>query len=155
MKLTVTPAGRSLKVFASLAGSYAGAMLFLTLLEYLGFVRHPEDVIKTIFSVWYVGAMFLICVGLLIIFTIFSIFTYIKVCKEKQKKFLLFALPAHIISAVLLFLSLALITKGKDAANAGCIMNLIAAIIAVYLTVISIVFKHIAYGKARKANNQN
>lgn len=155
MKLTVSPAGRSLKVFASLAGSFAGALLFLTLLEYLGLVRHPEDVIKTIFSVWYIGAMFIICAGLLITLTIVSIFVYIKVCKEKQKKFLLFALPAHIISAALMFVSIVLILKGKDTTKVGCIMNLIAGIIVVYLTVVSAVFKHIVYSKARKANNQN
>lgn len=158
MKLTVTPAGRSLKYFASAAGSYAGALLFLTLLEYLGFVRHPEDALKTIFSVWYVGAMFIICLGLLVALTICSIFTYVKVCKEKQKKFLLFALPAHVISAVLMFVSLIVIMKdinNIDNRNVACIMNLIAGIVAVYLTVISIVFKHIAYGKAKKANKEN
>lgn len=155
MKLTISPAGRSLKFFASAAGSYAGALLFLTLLEYLGFVRHPEDAIKTIFSVWYVGAMFIICVGLLITLTICSIFTYIYVCKEKQKKFLLFALPAHIISAALMFISIILIMKNKDGRNVACIMNLIAGIVAIYLTVVSIVFKHVAYGKARKAEKQN
>ena len=155
MKSTITPAGRSLKFFASAAGSYAGALLFLTLLEYLGLVRHPEDVIKTIFSIWYIGAMFIICVGLLVVLTICSIFTYVKVCKEKQKKFLLFALPAHVISAALMFVSIVLIMRDHDARNIGCIMNLIAGIIGIYLTVISIVFKHVAYGKARKANKQN
>ncbi|MBQ0045618.1 MAG: hypothetical protein KBS35_01875 [Mycoplasma sp.] len=155
MKLTVTPAGRSLKYFASIAGSYSGAVLFLTLLEYLGLVRHPEDAILTIFSVWYVGTMFVICVGLLIAMTVCSIFTYVKVCKEKQKKFLLFALPAHVISAVLMFVSILVILKDKDSRNVGCIMNLIAGLVALYLAIISGIFKHIAYGKARKANKQN
>lgn len=151
MKLTKTPAGRSLKYFASAAGAYAGALLFLTLLEYIGFVRHPEDVLKSIFSVWYVGAMFIICVGLLLVMTVCSIFTYRYVCKEKQKKFLLFALPAHIISAALMFLSIAILIKGKDDRNVACIINLIAGLVALYLTIVSAVFKHITYGKARKA----
>ncbi len=99
--------------------------------------------------------MFIICAGLFITMTITSIFAYIKVCKEKQKKFLLFALPAHVISATLMFVSIFLIIKGKDMTKIGCILNLIAGIIAIYLTVISAVFKHIVYGKARKANNQN
>ena len=152
MKLTVSPAGRSLKYFASAAGSYAGALLFLTLLEYIGFVRHPEDVIKSIFSVWYVGAMFVISAGLLLALTVSSIFTYIYVCKEKQKKFLLFALPAHIISAVLMIFSIAILTKSNEDRVPACIMNLVAGIVALYLTIVSAVFKHITYGKARKAN---
>lgn len=151
MKLTKTPAGRSLKYFASAAGAYAGALLFLTLLEYIGFVLHPEDVLKTIFSVWYVGVMFIICVGLLLIMTICSIFTYRYVCKEKQKKFLLFAIPAHVISAVLMIFSIVILVKGKDDRSIACIINLIAGIVALYLTIVSAVFKHIAYGKARKA----
>lgn len=154
MKLTVSPAGRSLKYFASIAGSFAGALLFLTLLEYIGFIWRPSDDIKSIFSVWYVGAMFIICVGLLIATTICSIFTYIKVCKENQKKFLLFALPAHIISAALMLISIFIIMKDKDSRSAGCIINLVAGIIALYLAIVSGVFKHIAYGKARKANKE-
>lgn len=49
MKLTVSPAGRSLKYFASAAGSYAGALLFLTLLEYIGFILYPKSAITSIF----------------------------------------------------------------------------------------------------------
>lgn len=155
MILTKTPAGRSLKWFASAAGSYAGALLFLTLLEYIGLVWHKEDALKTIFSVWYIGVMFIICVGTLLIATICSIFTYINVCKENQKKFLLFALPAHVISAVLMIVSIAVIIKSKGGdSTAGCIINLMAGLVALYLSVISVVFKHITYGKARSNQQQ-
>lgn len=96
--------------------------------------------------------MFVISAGLLLALTVSSIFTYIYVCKEKQKKFLIFALPAHIISAVLMIFSIAILTKSNEDRVPACIMNLVAGIVALYLTIVSAVFKHITYGKARKAN---
>ncbi len=156
MKLTKSPAGRSLKVFASSTGIFAGAVLFLGLLEFLAFVWKEGDVIKDFFGAIYVVIMFVICLGALLYMTIAGIVTYIYVCKEKQKKFLLFALPAQIIASILLFLSLIFVFKGLQqqeliVKKIGCWLNIIAGIIGIYLTVISIVFKHIAWNKARKA----
>ncbi|XQP55083.1 MAG: hypothetical protein ACOQNV_03030 [Mycoplasmoidaceae bacterium] len=158
MTLTKSPAGRSLKVFASAAGSYAGALLFLGLLEFIAFVWNSGstvgDIFKIIFGAWYVGIMFIIVLGTLLFLTISSIITYVHVCKEKQKKFLIFALPGQVVSFAFMILSIILLVKSGNQGerNVACWMNIIAGIVALYLCVVSTVFKHITWNKAKKSN---
>lgn len=154
-----TPATRSLKWFASASGSFAGALLFLSLLEAIAFLWKEGDVIKDFFGAIYVVAMFVICIATLIFQIITSIFVYIHTCKEKQKKFLLFALPAQVIAIALTFVSIALLfpalkENNHDGKAAACILNLVAGIIALYICIVSTVFKHVVWGKARKAENK-
>ncbi|MCQ3915472.1 MAG: hypothetical protein MJ195_01735 [Mycoplasmoidaceae bacterium] len=148
MTLTKSPAGRSLKWFASASGSFAGALLFLSLLEAIAFLWKEGNVIKDFFGAIYVVVMFVICIGTLLFQIITSIFTYINTCKEKQKKFLLFALPAQVVAIALMFVSIALLfpalkNNDHDGKVAGCILNLVAGLITLYICIVSTVFKHV------------
>lgn len=149
-----TPGTRSLKWFASASGSFAGALLFLALLEGIAFLWKEGEPIKDFVGAIYVVVMFVICIGTLLFSIITSIFAYRNACKEGQKKFLLFALPAQIIAIALMFISIgvlfpALKNVDHDGKAAACILNLVAGLIGVYICIISTVFKHIIYGKSK------